>query len=220
MNSPDYEHFSTMMADDNNRAVTTPPPGDPVNFSPGTAATSSTREQLVYFNRLNKQGYTGAAESIFNDHGIINLSSYTLSDYERQLLQKGLSFCPSPGECNLSKARDAVDKLHRSLRLAHFLEDHGLTDSSEDEGFAHRKFRPPSNWVPPEHPPPPLASFMTANTAALNNLPTLQSKFKNLAFEERQALHDLTYNGVCRPPSWFLSYWHASLCSTVLIRDE
>ena len=35
---------------------------------------------------------------------------------------------------------------------------------------------------------------MTANTAALNNLPTLQSKFKNLAFEERQALHDLTNN--------------------------
>ena len=184
------------MADD--KAVPTPPTGDPLNSDPVSPVTgtppSSDGEAVIVVNMLNKPGYSGAAESIINDHGIINLSSYVLSDYERLLLQKGLSFCPSPGECNLSKARDAVDKLHRSLRLAHFFEENYAFASSEDEGFDHQNFRPPSNWVPTEHPPASLASFMTANTAALNDLPILRSKFKNLAFEERQALHDLSNN--------------------------
>ena len=184
------------MADD--KAVPTPPTGDPLNSDPVSPVTgtppSSDGEAVIVVNMLNKPGYSGAAESIINDHGIINLSSYVLSDYERLLLQKGLSFCPSPGECNVSKARDAVDKLHRSLRLAHFFEENDAFASSEDEGFDHRNFRPPSNWVPTEHPPASLVSFMTANTAALNDLPILRSKLKNLAFEECQAFHDLSNN--------------------------
>ena len=70
----------------------------------------------------NKTGSPKSAVSVVNDQGIVNLSNVTLSNTERQLLIKGLSFCPSPGECSLSNVKIAVDKLHRSLRLAHIFQ--------------------------------------------------------------------------------------------------
>ena len=71
----------------------------------------------------NKTVFSESAASVVNDHSIANLSNYTLSTTEKLLLSKGLSFCLLPGEGNLSNAKIAVDKLHRSLRLAHFFNE-------------------------------------------------------------------------------------------------
>ena len=116
-----------------------------------------------------------------NDHGIANLSNYALSTTEKLLLRKSLSFCPSPGECNLSNAKIAVDKLHHSLCLAHFCNKNDvISESSNDEGFSHRNFRPHWTWTLLGNPPPTLASFIIANNTALSNLPSLKSDFYNL----------------------------------------
>ena len=116
-------------------------------------------------------------------------------DTEKRLLTKGLSFCPSRGECNLSKAREAIDKLHRSLRLTHFFNENGdMSDPGEDEGFSHRNFRLPSNWIPAEFPLPTLASFITANNTTLSDLPLLRSKHNNLTTPEQEALKTLISN--------------------------
>ena len=160
------------MADSShNNAVPDTPSGDPihVNSNPDSNDIPSSLSGEPPVNPLsNKQSYTGFVSSIVNDHGIINLSSYTLSDSEKRLLTKGLSFCPSPGECNLSRAREAFDKLHCSLRLTHYFDENGApSDPSEDEGFSHRNFRPRSNWTPADFPPPTLASFITTNNTAL-----------------------------------------------------
>ena len=182
------------MADTNKSSTGTPsgdPPPDPIS---GLIPSSSTGELSVN-KSLSKQGYTGLASSIVNDHGIINLSSYAISDTEKRLLTKGLSFCPSRGECNLSKAREAIDKLHRSLRLTHFFNENGdMSDPGEDEGFSHRNFRLPSNWIPAEFPPPTLASFITANNTTLSDLPLLRSKHNNLTTPEQEALKTLISN--------------------------
>ena len=147
------------------------------------------------FTSVNKTVVSEPAVSVVNDHGIVNLSNYALSTTEKQLLSKGLSFCPSPGECNLSNAKFAVDKLHRSLRLAHFFnENDAFPEASDDEGFSHRNFRPRSTWNPPGYPPPTLASFITANNSALSDLPTLTSDFHNLNPSERTALKNLASN--------------------------
>ena len=112
-----------------NNAVPDTPSGGlrPVNSDPGSTQfpSSLSEEPLVNISLFNKQGYTGSALSIVNDHGIINLSSYTLSDSEKRLLNKGLFFCPSLGECNLRTAREALDKLHRSLHSTHYFDENG-----------------------------------------------------------------------------------------------
>ena len=144
----------------------------------------------------NKTVFSESAASVVNDHSIANLSNYTLSTTEKLLLSKGLSFCLSPGEGNLSNAKIAVDKLHRSLRLAHFFnENDALSESSDGEGFSHRNFRPRSTWTPPGNPPPTLASFIIANGTALSNLPSLKSDFYNLNPLERTTLKILPPTG-------------------------
>ena len=163
-----------------NNAVPDTPFGDPrpvnsdLDFNGFPSSLSE--ESLVNRPLFNKQGYMGSASSIVNDHGIINLSSYTLTDSEKRLITKGLSFCLSPGECNPSKARQALDKLHRSLRLTHYFDENGApSNSNENEGFSHRNFRPRSNWTLADFPPPTLASFITANNTALTGFPPLRT---------------------------------------------
>ena len=93
----------------------------------------------------NKTVFSESAASVVNDHGIANLSNCAFSTTEKLLLSKGPSYCPSPGECNLSNAKIAIDKLHRSLCPLHFCnENDALSESSNDEGFSHRNFRPHS----------------------------------------------------------------------------
>ena len=183
------------MADASNSSTSNPsgdPLSDPVS---GLLPPSSTGEPSVNKPLSNKQGYSGFASSIVNYHGIINLSSYILSDTKKRLLAKGLSFCPSRGECNLSKAQEAVDKLHHSLRLTHYFNENGaMSDPGEDEGFSHRNFCLPSSWSPAEFPPPTFVSFITANNTALSDLPLLRSKHNNLTTPEQDVLKTLISN--------------------------
>ena len=158
-------------------------------------SSTPTSTSAAPFTSVNKTVVSEPAVSVVNDHGIVNLSNYALSTTEKHLLSKGLSFCLSPGECNLSNAKFAVDKLHRSLCLAHFFnENDAFPEASDDEGFSHRNFRPRSTWNPPGYPPPTLASFITANNSALSDLPTLKSDFHNLNPSERTALKNLVSN--------------------------
>lgn len=140
-------------------------------------------------------GYTGTASSIINDNGIINLSSYQLSDLECAILRKGLSFCPTPRNLNLGQARKSVERFHRSLHLAYYFNqiDEPATRTG-DEGFGHRKFRLPSDWLPPEPPPPALSTFFAANYTAINKLPHLYSKRLNTSNLERDAVQKLASN--------------------------
>ena len=76
----------TSMADASKSSTDTPY-GDPLpDLVSGLLPPSSTGEPFVNKPQSNKQGYSGFASSILNDHGIINLSSYTLSDTENCLL--------------------------------------------------------------------------------------------------------------------------------------
>ena len=113
----------------------------------GCFPTSSSREQDLTMQTStseNETVFSESAASLVIDHGIVNLSNYALSTTEKLLLSKGLSFCASPGECNLSNAI-AVDKLHCSLCQVHFLNENDiLSESSNEEGFSHRNFCPRS----------------------------------------------------------------------------
>ena len=64
-------------------------------------------------------GYSGKATSIISFNGIINLSSYDLTQAQISVLSKGLNFCPTPGNLNVWDIKTDLERLHRSLRIKH-----------------------------------------------------------------------------------------------------
>ena len=94
----------TKMAESNDNTDIPSTPSDDAGCFP----TSSLWEQDLTMQSntsRNKTVFSESAASVFNDHSIVNLSNYAHSTTEKLLLCKGLSFCPSPGECNLSNAK-------------------------------------------------------------------------------------------------------------------
>ena len=64
------------------------------------------------------------SESVPDLDNLINLSDHMLTIPQREFLNKGLKFCPTPGEAQMGDLRRDLDKYHRSLRLkSHFKDD-------------------------------------------------------------------------------------------------
>ena len=78
------------------------------------------------------------------------------------VLQRGMKFCPTPGEPVITELHDDLDKLH--LRLKRYLHFNKLSppedttlpqdvtivpDPDPHEPFKHQKFKLPSAWIPP-----------------------------------------------------------------------
>ena len=51
---------------------------------------------------------------------VLNLSTHTLTANELSLLERGLNFCPTPGEPNLGDLRRDLDDFHRRLKIKAF----------------------------------------------------------------------------------------------------
>ena len=89
---------------------------------------------------------------------VVNLSNIELTPAQYSLLEKGLSFCPTPGPSGLSTTRADLDRFHGSLKLwAYFNHDNhqsngtpdqddlvNLTNPPEEEGCSDKKFAPRS----------------------------------------------------------------------------
>ena len=102
-------------------------------------------------------------------HTVINLSDETLSKAQVSALEKGLTFCPTPGPPNKAQIWLDFKEFHRRLSLKyHFYYDNKhLQDLKEDElaivdfmamnleecedpyKDIHKKFVDKSNWKPP-----------------------------------------------------------------------
>ena len=110
---------------------------------------------------------------------VVNLSTHLLTPAQYKLLCRGLKFCPSPGEPDLSSYQADLTRYHvRLKRYLHFLKPKRnpssnpntsssilptQVDPSDDENqpFQHQKFKNPSAWVPP--PIAPLEFFISKN---------------------------------------------------------
>ncbi len=59
-----------------------------------------------------------------DDNSVVNLSKHPLTEAQRSILSKGLTFCPTPGEPDMGELRGDFDKFHRRLKLfTHFNRD-------------------------------------------------------------------------------------------------
>ena len=75
---------------------------------------------LVYFRHLVELN----SKSIPDLDNVINLSDHMLTIPQREILNKGLKFCPTPGKAQMGDLPWDLDKYHRSLRLkSHFKDD-------------------------------------------------------------------------------------------------
>ena len=63
-------------------------------------------------------------------HTVINLSDITLSEAQTKVLEKGLTFCPSPRhEPDISKIWDDIKELQRKMELTRFFNEANSDDS-------------------------------------------------------------------------------------------
>ena len=92
---------------------------------------------------------------------VVNLSSRHLCPDAISILNKGMKFCPTPGEPDISVAKKDIDYFHlRMKRHLHFnstpIADPNSnsqpvpTQQVDDNGlFKNQSFKSPSSWAPP-----------------------------------------------------------------------
>ena len=132
---------------------------------------------------------------------VVNLSHRTLTPPELAILQRGLKFCPTPGEPDIAEQHNDLEKFH--LRLKRFLHFYRTPDpdSTDDtiivqsimdpnSPFKHQKFKNPSFWIPP--PVSNLENFITKNHLDLSDSKIPKIKFNNISKEERLAIRNLS----------------------------
>lgn len=129
---------------------------------------------------------------MFNNKGVVNLSSHVLTCHELSVLSRGLNFCPTPSSWDPSDIMEGLDKLHCSMRLAQFFQEAELKERDPSDGFSHKKFRPPSTFNP--RGSNGLETFITNNYEAVSKLPTIRHKRWNISLQEKQAIKDLANN--------------------------
>ncbi len=126
------------------------------------------------------------------------------------LLEKGLNFCPSPGELNFGDLMSDMARFHRNLRLRVFFdpgEDPVSNSNANDgnvsdlafhpepdsySGFEHRLFKNKSTFNPKG--PPTLEAFIIQNETSLARIKCRSPKINNITREEKHALTELTSN--------------------------
>ena len=98
---------------------------------------------LNLFNKLNNSEYI---------HGIVNLSSHSLTNTEIPVLSKGLGFCPTPGAPDIGNIIQALDAFKRRTRLQLFFSGSNQhpTERHAQSGvpFEHKSFKLKSSFNP------------------------------------------------------------------------
>ena len=133
-----------------------------------------------------------------NQNSVVNLSSKTLDQHHHSLLDKGLSYCPTPKPNHPCHTLRDVYIFNRRLRLKH----HFLDSTFNREKTVYSDFTPSSGWTPPPGKDLYIDSFIgnLNNHITTDHVP--QSTAQNLSPEELLALQDLrTDNTVVIKPA-------------------
>ena len=126
---------------------------------------------------------------------ILNLSDHNLTQTEKNILEKGLTFAPSKKFDHFATVKDVLN-FTRNLRIKHFFDNLPTTPENAIDP-ALTKFAPPSKWdpppLPPSHPLEQFISFLLVNVSEpsfAHNLHTTD----NITTSERKAITDLRNN--------------------------
>ena len=141
-------------------------------------------------NRKRKKHVTISeppASTATTTQSVILLSSVTLSEAERSLLGRGLSFCPTPPRLNTFQLQYDLNIFYRRLRLREYFFD----DNSSERHTDHNPFRLRNKrWMPPKNRQPALETYIQAVDDNSKNWSNRKGR-DNLIRSERKALHSL-----------------------------
>ena len=127
------------------------------------------------------------ASTATTTQSVILLSSVTLSEAERSLLGRGLSFCPTPPRLNAFQLQYDLNIFYRRLRLREYF----LDDNSSERHTDHNPFRLRNKrWMPPKNRQPALETYIQAVDDNSKNWSNRKGR-DNLTRSERKALHSL-----------------------------
>ena len=126
---------------------------------------------------------------------VVNLSNRTLNSTENNLLNKGLNFCPTPGEPNMGEIRRDLDKFHRSLRIDCWLhkkgqQPHTLNQIGPFDNVRDIKIKSQSTWEPPSGPPN-LEYIISTNEMGILSEKIHKTCTPNVTKLDRKCLSDL-----------------------------
>lgn len=171
--------------------------------------TEPTRSKTHRNRRFKRR--TRTENNVENDKGtfVVNLSSKELSEPEKALLSKGLSFCPRPKGYDRGKLIEDTMAFSRRMRLkSHFSNvdkfDNAIdpdddpdnpsqtTDVSDtsDSGEKYPKFIPKSGWQPPKQGRD-LETFVNSVESDITSHKPSKPRHDNLSRSERNTLHSL-----------------------------
>ena len=117
---------------------------------------------------------------------ILNLSDHKLTNYEREILELGLKYCPSPKTFNMYETIKDLAAFNRRMRLKEFF----LDSQKPDETLIWMKQRKNSTFTPMKNREPNLEIYLnmiSKDTSQLLRLPT-DNNYDNLSLNHREAL--------------------------------
>ena len=123
-------------------------------------------------------------------HSVVNLSDVHLTKCQVEVLQKGLTFCPTPAAPDIVRLWDDLTDFTRRLRLKRHFHDINTTDK---EGVRN-PFKNKSTWTPPEGTDHILEAFV--KTVKIETLLADYTKVNhpNLTKKQFQAIKQLSSN--------------------------
>jgi hypothetical protein len=105
-------------------------------------------DRANYENNLKDPGETLTPGSTINSqlgHSVVNLSNVHLLKDQVAALEKGLTFCPSPGMPDITNIWNDLEEFFRRLRIKRHFDE-----ILEQEDHNINIFRNKSTWSPPE----------------------------------------------------------------------
>ncbi|XP_070555267.1 uncharacterized protein [Ptychodera flava] len=122
-----------------------------------------------------------------NSSTVINLSDVPLTEAEVSLLERGLTFCPTPLKVNKIQLDTDASSFYRRLRLAEFFHDDDDTSQLTNEN----PFRKKSCFSPQINRDPFLETYIALVTEDIKKHKCTNYSKDNLKPHERQALTNL-----------------------------
>ena len=157
------------------------------------------------FNKKHFQLY----KTCSGDNIVVNLSTMSLSEIEKDVLSKGLTFCPTEGEPNFGQLWSDLKLFFRRLRIKQFF---SLENSQHDpmspmndtfiatqdnrselEKHIDMKFKNKSNWEPPQGDHA-LETFIQSVTNDFGKMSPKKPLHPNLTKDQSIALTKLSQN--------------------------
>ena len=132
----------------------------------------------------------GAEDDNVEPHlsNVTNLcATFRLSTAQREVLERGLTFIPTPSSADKMALRREVHMYHRRLKI--------LDHFDYEEDHEHEPFLEPSNWEPKSNRVAPhIRALVEGDRLALENFNPSAERRQNISPEQRQALKSLAGN--------------------------